>query len=659
MIHDIEFEDIFPDPSETLGSPPTTGGKGQGTPAPANNENGHHNENSVGADLTDEAQLDAEHDEYARQTLAEQEAVDATLDASVSNGDGYHQGNGHHPQEADPEPVTAVAVAVNGNSAHEAPPLIGADSPEEEPPAARDLQAEAAAFVAPGAKNVSKVMNGARFILDHGHRLVLAWGNDEKPPDVYVLSDTGRLDVGPLLSMLTATARRYLADCLGLEGNDFRTATKDASALDSAEGWASVKKTLRAAYDRLAAEGLIPEGISVIDRGAVDANLRYMGAPNGVIDLHEARLLTPREVVEREAFVHCSIPDDYDPDATHLAVDIIMPEEPATPEMAWWYQGRGVGLTRTPNREIFIHINRPGSGKTTIGNGDRESFGPDYVKNTPPGTFVKPRFSAGPGGHNSGLFAFRSPTRLVYIIEADSEMYPELLNAVAGGDSSMPARDVSEKIIGFRVTGHLVIQANVPGTHDEIDKTSIRLNLGKKGDADARAGLAERLKFVVMPVFDPEDRDPGFPEGDLRDGFHNPNDPEDARRRRQAWVARSVRQAAAMAGKTLPPPLTAMEDLAEERRLAEAPAWKREWLPRALVPRTGDANSVPSKEVYADYLRWHSDAGMAKEELATKKAIGRAICNQYTKSRKETRNGKTDTVYPGWVLNPAPPEREF
>ena len=648
MIHGhSDFDDIFLDASAALASPPTTGGKVQGIPDPASNGdgNGHHNGNGVAPDL---AGNEAEHDEYARQALVGQAEVDATLDASVANGNGHQQANGSHPQEDDP------SQAVEGGEAHEATPLIGADSPEEEPPAARDLQAEAVAFVAPGTLNVSKTMNACRFILDHGHRLVLAWGDDANPPGVYVLSDTGRLEVGPLLSMLTETARRYLANCLGLKDADFRAATKDASALDSAEGWASVRKVIRAAYDRLAAAGLIPEGLTVIGRDDIDANLRYLGAPNGVVDLHTTRLLSPAEVVERRAFVHCSIPDDYDPDATHPAVDIIMPEEPATPEMAWWYQARGVALTRSPNREIFVHINRPGSGKTTVANGDCDSFGADYVKTSLSATFVKPKFSSGPSGHNSGMFALKVPVRLVYVIEADSELHPELLNAVSGGESSTPARDVGEKIVRFRITGHLVIQANVP---DNGHETSVRLNLGRKGGADARAALADRMKFIVMPALDPEALNPGFPDGNLRDGFEDSENPGDARRRRQAWVARSARQAAAMAGKTLPPPLAAMEDLAEERRLAEASAWQREWLPHALVPRTGDANPVTSAEVYANYRQWHAE--MAKEELATKNAIGRAIGRRYTKSIKATRHGVTETVYPGWVLNPAPPEQEI
>ena len=65
----------------------------QGIPDPISNGNGngHHNGNGVGPDLADiDAMLDAEHDKYARQVLAESADVDATLDASVSNGNGVH-----------------------------------------------------------------------------------------------------------------------------------------------------------------------------------------------------------------------------------------------------------------------------------------------------------------------------------------------------------------------------------------------------------------------------------------------------------------------------------------------------------------------------------------------------------------------------------------
>ena len=112
-----EFEDIFLEASEVLASPPTTGGKGPGTPAPASNENRHHNEGGSGADLADEVQLDAEHDEYARQALAEQEAGDATLDASASNVS--------HPQDS----AVEGGEAREGSSTGQAAPIPYSERP--------------------------------------------------------------------------------------------------------------------------------------------------------------------------------------------------------------------------------------------------------------------------------------------------------------------------------------------------------------------------------------------------------------------------------------------------------------------------------------------------------------------------------------------------
>ncbi len=550
-----------------------------------------------------------------------------------------------------------AAVAANGNGhghappEEELPPLTGADSPEDPPPQEDDPLAAAEAFVAPSALNASRTMNACRFLLDHGCHLVLAWGDDVNPADVWAIGDTGRLEVGPLLSMFTRTARRYLAGCLGLDKADFGVASRDASSLDSAEGWSSVKRVLRPGYDRLMSEGLVPEGISVINRDDIDANLRYMGAPNGVIDLHTAERLSPEEVVERQAFVHCQIPDDYDPEATHPAVDIIMPEEPATPEMAWWYKMRGVMLLRKPSREAAVQMNAPGSGKTTVANGDRAAFGPSYVTTCLSGTFTKPRFSAGPSGHNSGLFMFKSPVRIVYLIEADAELHPELVNAISGGEVSTPARDVGEKMVVFHATGHLVIQANLP---EDGDESGVKLNIGRRGETNARAALMDRLKFVAMPVIPPEKKDGGFPEGSLRDGFLDAEAPEDARLRRQAWVARSVRQAAAMAGKVMPPPLKAMEDLAEARRMEELLPWEREWLPTALVPlKEHGAEAATPDRVYESYMAWHARIEGKVVVMVGKRTIGNAVKKLFgaAESTWIPEKKKADRIHRGWMIN--------
>ena len=536
------------------------------------------------------------------------------------------------------------------------PPLIGADIPVQPPPPERDIEAEADAFVVPSQLNATRTMNACRFLLDHGHRLVLAWGDDEKPPGVYVISENGRLEVGSLLGMLTETARKYLGQCLNLERSDFRVVSADARALDSAEGWKSVRQAIRAAYHRLEAMELLPPGLDVVGRDFIDADLRYMGAPNGVIDLHEGRLLSAREVRERRAYVLSQIPDDFVPDATHPAVDLIMPEKPTSEEMAWWYAMRGVGFTRAPNREIVAQLSPRNWGKTTIANGDKVSFGNAYVSGVPGTTFAKSKFGNGPGSHNTGLIGFQAPSRIRYMSDADAEMNPASLNQVSGGEATIFARDVSEKGVEFHPSAHLVIQANLP---DEAGSSGagVKFNM-HGGNSTAAAALVDRLKFVIMPEILEEERDLGFPDGNLRDGFLDRNNADDSRLRRQAWVARTVRQAVAMAGKTMPPPLKSMNDFLEERRRAEGPLWGSEWLPYVLVPIGDDDSPVASSAaVYESYLRWHSENADENEDgkPASTTAIGRAIGQFYTPRSAGRVNGKPAKVYRGWTLNPAPP----
>ena len=565
-------------------------------------------------------------------------------------GDGHRNGT-EPPTLEDLYPVGEATQAEDPGNTPEISspqPLTGADSPVQPPPPERDIEAEAAAFVAPCQHNSSRTMNACRFLLDHGHCLVLAWGDDEKLPEVYVINETGRLEVGTLLGMLTETARRYLGRCLGLDKADFRLASADARALDSAEGWQSTRKVLRAAYARLEAEGLLPEGLDVVARDFVDANLRYMGAPNGVIDLHEGRVLAPHEVRKRQAYVHAQIEDDFVPDATHPAVDIIMPEKPTSPEKAWWYKMRGVILIRTPNREIVVHMTPAGSGKTTISNGDRMSFGSSYYSTVPSSTFEKSRFGNGPSSHNSGMIKFKAPCRGCYMAESDGEMNPTDLNLVGGGEGKIAARDVAEKISLFPPTAHLIIQANVP---EDEDSSGLKLNIYGSSDSTAAAALRDRLKFIPMPAIPKEESDPGFPRGNLRDGFGDNNDPNDARLRRQAWVARSVRQAVAMVGQELPPPLKTMNDLLEERRVAEGPLWVREWLPHVLLP-VGDTRAAVATfdDVYQDYLRWHQENEGGKPD--SRKAVGQKVKKTYTPLTSTTVNGKTTKFYHGWTLNP-------
>ena len=523
------------------------------------------------------------------------------------------------------------------------------NSAKQEASKTADTLDAAAAFVAPSRNNATKTMNACRFLVDHGHRLVLAWGDDEDIPGVYAVNENGLLEVGPLLGMLTQTARKYLISCLNIDKVDFHVVSVDARYLDSAESWKSVRMVIRPAYERLHAAGLVPAGLKVISRDSIDFNLRYMGASNGVVDLHEGRLLTGSEVRSRGAYVHASIPDPFDPDATHPAVDAIMPEEPGSEEQDWWHKMRGVMFTRTPNREIVVHMNPPNAGKTTFFNADRFSFGPDYLGTVRAATFVRSKYTnTGGDSHNGGLLKFRGPRRVVYMTESGGELDPIPMNQVSGGEGEIDARDVNEKTVSFQPTAHMVIQANV----DE-DGTGLRLGIHSDGDSDAAAALRDQLKFIPMPAIPEEERDAGFPlPGNLRDGFmdRDGRDDADARRRRQAWVARTVRQCVAMVGKTVPPPLATMQSLLDETRAREAPPWTQKWLPHVLVRDENSASpGALFPEIYEHYLQWHAEN--CEGPPATKTIIGRYLGKTYTRSSAAKVGKKTTTVYPGWKMN--------
>ena len=77
---------------------------------------------------------------------------------------------------------------------------------------------------------------------------------------------------------------------------------------------------------------------------------------------------------------------------------------------------------------------------------------------------------------------------------------------------------------------------------------------------------------------------------------------------REAWLARTVQQCQLMIDENAPPEgcetmARAVQDLAAR----EAPAWRSDWLSRALV-RAKNA-TVNSAALYADYSAWHKSEG--------------------------------------------------
>ena len=95
----------------------------------------------------------------------------------------------------------------------------------------------------------------------------------------------------------------------------------------------------------------------------IDAQTRYLGAPNGVIDLHTGELLTGPAA--RATLTSRQLPDAYNPNATSPAVDRLFGHIPAT-EREWLFSALGHALRGYPNRRLYLITGPAGAGKSTM-----------------------------------------------------------------------------------------------------------------------------------------------------------------------------------------------------------------------------------------------------------------------------------------------------
>ena len=107
----------------------------------------------------------------------------------------------------------------------------------------------------------------------------------------------------------------------------------------------------------------MPPALTQCQNNEMDANTRYLGAPNGVIDLQTGELLTGPAA--RRCLVSRSLPDPYDPHATHEAVDKLLAHL-GDDEREWLLSALGHALRGRPNRREYLIVGEGGGGKSTL-----------------------------------------------------------------------------------------------------------------------------------------------------------------------------------------------------------------------------------------------------------------------------------------------------
>ena len=162
-----------------------------------------------------------------------------------------------------------------------------------------------------------------------------------------------------------------------------------AKKLRSDEGRQKALRSVGRVVERWRYDRALPNGFKVVKADELDRNSRYLGAPNGIIDLNTESLLTGAEA--RSKLVTRQVPDPYDPNATHPDVDRLMGHLPEA-SRSFLVNAFGYALRGKVSRRFYVLLGPPAGGKSTLleavtaALGDVKTIGYGQVINGPSGS---------------------------------------------------------------------------------------------------------------------------------------------------------------------------------------------------------------------------------------------------------------------------------
>ena len=522
------------------------------------------------------------------------------------------------------------------NAAHSTSTKVPAHQPAEAGTENQNLRA----WLTPGSDTKTDVHDAARLLFHFADQLVIAYDPEstEATSNIYAITHNGRLSAGVerLQEMLNEVSDRYLMEinAADLSAPESRACCHAARAFRRAICLKRLAAVMPGTVATLRSKGMLPAALVVKDPSQIDADLTVLGCNNGVVDLHTGKLLPQSQA--RDCFVSATTGVDYISDAEHPAVNDIMPELPQNETQRWWYRYRGWALTHRPRRDMCAMITPPKCGKTVLAKADLAALG-DYCDTIRSEALQVPgHWARGGTAHNGDLLKLGSPRRLLYAPDCLGNLSTRLLNQLSGGDR-LQVRDVGEKVQGVEATAHLVIQGNPPDEGEHF--------LGLDDQSAEADAFRDRLRLYPLQEIPPDRQRPEYVDVAREDRLF-----------REAWLARTVRQCQLMIDQQAPPDgCETMTQAVQNLAALEAPAWRREWLPHALVQTPG--GTVNSLELYANYQAWHESEGDGK--LQDRRVIFEAVrkfypCGPGQKGVKMPANAegkrRNAIVWEGWAL---------
>lgn len=402
-----------------------------------------------------------------------------------------------HPSDAWASENSVPKTSRNGPSKAKGDAGGRSGSSDDKPPAEVQVGKDYIGIGAPySAEDSSPTAFAMRFLHKHGKNVLLAFDKDGRA-EIYGTNKTGvwRHQWNVMNKLLSRDTAKWVADGiekmldmenpgrrigeLGRWGKHLQTPTgrKDV--------WAVVGEALGLLDDR----GLRPVGITECRDDELDANLRYIGAPNGVIDVYKQKLLTEAEA--KSKLVTRCILDSWDPSAKHPDWDKLLSHLDED-QREWLLDACGYALRGLPSRRIYIIEGPPGRGKTSLLTAIRSPLGDasdgGYGFALSPTALVADRFSSA-NAHSEHLVHFPHGRIATAADLPDRRLDTSLMKNVSGSDS-IPTRGMREKSgRSLPAKATLFIALNEGNLHN--------LDLGD-------SGLGSRVRLLKYPPMQEE-----------------------------------------------------------------------------------------------------------------------------------------------------------
>ena len=286
-------------------------------------------------------------------------------------------------------------------------------------------------------------------------------------PTAYALASTGIWDTTATiwtqwLFELAATMRDELRSS-GIAGNAYNVADADIRRIERPLAVTEIRRAIMPEADKMAAEGNDPAqfGLLRCTHEDLDDEMRYLGAANGVIDLHTGLLLSSQAA--RQYLLTRHVPGNYDPER-YPAADWFLSHLPQR-ERNWWIDAFGHALRGIPKR-LYGCLAAPDSGKTTTINLLSRTLGP-YCDSPTAGTLDAAQRLDG-SSHTPGLFAWVSPVRITIVDEVkERELSAPLVKDLTGG-GWIATRQMWERKVMRRATGTTFLFGNDSAGEDAL-----------------------------------------------------------------------------------------------------------------------------------------------------------------------------------------------